>query len=202
MYSLLYPAYILVTNNCNTHFGKPGADGDNIWTNLVNDVLNSVMHLRASRKAGNFLTIWATTSCCCWRTLRPSILACSNGDTARTTGLIGLQRPSCFCHSHVVMNFTSSSTHSQKPSYGDDHCGYGAMLLFWNKCPVCWRHRPPLSLVTWVCHCGGVSPPVGQYADIQPKSTRWCCANGPTIYYWVTDALWQSHIRSCCNKHS
>jgi len=46
------------------------------------------------------------------------------------------------------MNFTSSSTHSQKPSYEDDHCEYGGMSLFWNKCPLCWRHRPPLSLVT------------------------------------------------------
>jgi len=30
--------------------------------------------------------------------------------TERSTGLIGLQRSSCFCHSHTVMNFTSSST--------------------------------------------------------------------------------------------
>jgi len=29
----------------------------------------------------------------------------------------------------------------------------------------------------------GFSPLVGQYADIQSKSTRCCCANGPTIYY-------------------
>jgi len=109
MHSFMYPAYILVTNNCNTHFAEPGVNGENIWTDLENGLLNSVMHLRASRKAGNFLTTWATTSCC-WRTLRPSILACSNGDTARATGLIGLQRSSCFCHYHIVMNFTSSST--------------------------------------------------------------------------------------------
>lgn len=75
---------------------------------------NSVIHLGASRTAGNFLNIEATTSCCCCKTMPPPILACSNGDTARTTGLIGLQRSSCFCHSHFVMNFTSSSTELTK----------------------------------------------------------------------------------------
>jgi len=200
MYSFLYPAYILVTNNFNEHFGEPSLDGDNIWTYIVNVLLNSVMQLRASRKAGNFLTIWATTSCC-WRTLRPSILACSNRDTARSTGLIGLQRSSCFCHSHIVMNFTSSSTALAKTFlWGWSLWVWGNATLF-KQMPCLLKTQAAIisrhaSMSLW-----GVSPPIGQYADIQSKSTQCCCANGPTIYYWLTDALWQSYFRSRCNKH-
>jgi hypothetical protein len=50
-FSLFYPPYILATNNCKTHFEELGVDADNIKTDLLNDLLNSVMHLRASRKA-------------------------------------------------------------------------------------------------------------------------------------------------------
>jgi hypothetical protein len=88
------------------------------WVKLAHDMPNDgICEHYYKLSMENFLNSTPTASFS-KKTLILRISIHSDRGITRYTAFISLQRTSCFCHPHSVMNFTSSpTTHSQKASH-------------------------------------------------------------------------------------